>query len=232
MNTALVLAGGGIKTAVVAARLAKEHQLLMLHIDYGQPSREMEYQSVQRLAASFPTAKVSTMDISKAGLASGSVHAARDKTNVGSIVEDQGLGGLFPTLLSLAFKPIHQIGTDNIAVGLSRFADHSHLGFAHGEGGSVRLREFVHAFNMVLDALSTSKRRVQIDAPLINLSYLEIVKLADRFQLPVANLWSCWGAGPGPCGHCGGCLQRSKAIAQSVISVSGREKSEVVAPVT
>ena len=38
MARVVVLTGGGIKGAVAAARYASEHEVVLLHADYGQPA--------------------------------------------------------------------------------------------------------------------------------------------------------------------------------------------------
>src|SRR3989304_9006187 len=58
MTPMVVMSGGGIKGAVAAGRYAKDHDLLLLHVTYGQASAAREISALESLVQTFPSANV------------------------------------------------------------------------------------------------------------------------------------------------------------------------------
>jgi 7-cyano-7-deazaguanine synthase len=56
---------------------------------------------------------------------------------------------------------------------------------------------------------------IHVVTPLIELSKAEIVRLALRIGAPLQLTWSCYSAGPSPCGRCDSCLLRAKGFAEA-----------------
>jgi 7-cyano-7-deazaguanine synthase len=56
---------------------------------------------------------------------------------------------------------------------------------------------------------------IRVVTPLIELSKAEIVRLALRIGAPLQLTWSCYSAGPSPCGRCDSCLLRAKGFAEA-----------------
>lgn len=56
---------------------------------------------------------------------------------------------------------------------------------------------------------------IGIETPLIAKSKADIVRLALAVEAPIALTWSCYGAGPEPCGRCDSCLLRAKGFAEA-----------------
>lgn len=62
--------------------------------------------------------------------------------------------------------------------------------------------------------LEQEKRlQVPIRAPLLGLEKPQILAMARQLGIGPTDTWSCYGAGPEPCGTCGACRQR-KTIEQ------------------
>jgi 7-cyano-7-deazaguanine synthase len=59
---------------------------------------------------------------------------------------------------------------------------------------------------------------IRIATPLIALSKAEIVALGLRIGAPLRHTWSCYGAGPAPCGRCDSCLLRAKGFAEAGVA--------------
>jgi len=51
-----------------------------------------------------------------------------------------------------------------------------------------------------------------IFAPLAGLDKDEIVRLGLKIQAPLEYSWSCYTAGPLPCGVCESCMRRKRAF--------------------
>lgn len=56
---------------------------------------------------------------------------------------------------------------------------------------------------------------MRIATPLIDKSKADIVRLAIETDAPIDASWSCYNAGPEPCGHCDSCLLRAKGFAEA-----------------
>ncbi len=53
---------------------------------------------------------------------------------------------------------------------------------------------------------------MNIETPIIHLSKGEIVQWAQKLNAPLESTWSCYRAGPGPCGTCDSCILRAKGF--------------------
>jgi len=56
---------------------------------------------------------------------------------------------------------------------------------------------------------------IKINAPLISKSKKEIVKLAQRLEVPLEHTWSCYKGGKAPCGVCDSCTLRAKGFREA-----------------
>jgi 7-cyano-7-deazaguanine synthase len=56
---------------------------------------------------------------------------------------------------------------------------------------------------------------IQIETPLIALGKGDIVRLSVEVGAPLDRTWSCYGAGPQPCGRCDSCTLRAKGFAEA-----------------
>jgi len=226
MATVLVLAGGGIKSAVAAARFAKENSLVLLHLDYGQPSAAAEHRALVGLMPSFPNSRLVRLSLPHVlelnrdvveHARPGVVHAAplpdtAEKKTQPSAVAPASLRGLAPVLLAVGAQAALRFSADALVVGLAGTDSRTHLGLPRSADADAR-KEFIHSFAAGLDILLGRNRVLSVEAPLMDLDYSNVVRLGFRFEIPFANTWSCLLADPGPCGRCEGCVARREAFA-------------------
>ncbi|MGB9979049.1 7-cyano-7-deazaguanine synthase QueC [Methanobacterium sp.] len=71
-------------------------------------------------------------------------------------------------------------------------------------------KEFLDAFNNVLKI--GTLEGVKIEAPVINMSKAEIVKLGIKINAPMDLSYSCYMGGEEPCGTCESCMRRIRAF--------------------
>ena len=71
-------------------------------------------------------------------------------------------------------------------------------------------KEFLDAFNNVLDIGTLED--VKIEAPVINMSKTEIVKLGIKIDAPLNLSYSCYMGKKEPCGICESCMRRIRAF--------------------
>lgn len=215
MRRIVVMTGGGIKGGVAAARSAAENDLVLVHVDYGQPSAPAELSALRSLAKTFPSARVVTLtmphvlELDRVETRTKPGHGDSDVSRAPSA---GALRGLVPVLLSVGVQCALRVGASSIVTGLSRFCDAAHLGLggtgAVPDGG----REFVHSFNLMIESLSQAWSKIRVEAPLMDLSSPQIIKLGQRFGVPLENTWTCLQTRPQPCGRCAPCLARASAF--------------------
>ncbi len=217
-DAVIVLASGGLNSAVVAARAAREHSVHLLYVDHGHPAAGQEWPAVQALGRSIQADRMLRVDMPH--LRQISVEGVETDASPSPVGAEFGLAGrllaaVMAAALSAAFHWACQCGARSIVVGTSQVADELEHGVEPGLGTPARRREFLHAFDMVLEEIHTGRRGVRIEAPLIAMSRPDIVRVGLRFDAPFASTWSCERGGDTPCGRCAGCLARAGAFREA-----------------
>lgn len=62
-----------------------------------------------------------------------------------------------------------------------------------------------------------SGHQLKIEAPFVNISKAEVVKIGLELKAPYELTWSCYEGGEKPCGKCGTCIDRAAAFAANGI---------------
>lgn len=225
MPKSVILSGGGIKTAVAAARIAAEQDLYLVHLNFGQRSAPAELKALTTMARSFRSARVLDLDLPHPAQleqhVSGKEGARRSviaQPARNRIDTAPALGwGLFPVLLSVAVQCARRVGATTVVTGVSELCPAPHLGLAGAIGKPGNLRSFLHSYDLMVDTLGSRGQSVRIDAPLIDLTYARIVQLAQRFEVPLEETWTCDQAGSRPCGRCDRCRDRGSAFSEATI---------------
>ena len=73
--------------------------------------------------------------------------------------------------------------------------------------------DFMKHLNFALRCCHT--RRMEVHLPYIVRTKAKVVDIAWRLKVPLEETWSCYAGGDGPCGQCGACQVRLKAIADA-----------------
>ena len=73
--------------------------------------------------------------------------------------------------------------------------------------------EFIKNLNFALRSCHT--RRMEVYVPFIVRTKAEVVQIGWRLNVPMEETWSCYAGGDEPCGQCGACQVRLKAIADA-----------------
>ena len=218
MSTVLILSGGGIKGAVAAARYVRDHELVLFHVDYGQAAASAELKALAMLAAQWPTAKLCSTTLPAVKIVSSAVRAGAvsspdaARKNADDAANLLARGGLFPVMVSLAAQSALRFRAGTLVVGCSAHVAGEHLGLPGPDGGPDALREALHAFDIMLEAMLRPKARVVVEAPLMDLPYSQIVKLGQRFGVAWQRTHSCEAPATGPCGKCQSCKLRAQAF--------------------
>lgn len=57
-----------------------------------------------------------------------------------------------------------------------------------------------------------SGKQLKIEAPFVNMTKVDVVKIGLELKVPYELTWSCYEGGDKPCGQCGTCIDRAKAF--------------------
>lgn len=224
MARIVIMTGGGIKGAVAAARSsAADDELLLVHADYGQPSAAAELNATRELAETFHQCRVISLTLPHVGQLHEGTKASPESSAPDSgpdrreaeVLSPASLRGLMPVLMSHAIQAGLRVGASTVVTGLTRLCDATHLGLPPGYPSVADTDgwyEFVHSFNLMLASLSPQRARPKIEAPLIDMSYPQIIQLAARFEVPLKMTWTCEQGRPKPCGRCEPCKSRARAF--------------------
>ncbi len=70
---------------------------------------------------------------------------------------------------------------------------------------------FYKAFQKVIKK-GTKKQKIKVLTPLINKTKAQIIKLAQKLNVPLELTWSCYAGGKKPCGVCDSCKLRARGF--------------------
>jgi 7-cyano-7-deazaguanine synthase len=96
--------------------------------------------------------------------------------------------------------------------------EHIVVGFDAEEGATFpdNTPEFIELFNRAMEY--GTMNHPAIFAPLAGLDKEEIVRLGLTIDAPLEYSWSCYTAGPLPCGTCESCMRRKRAFSSTGIT--------------
>jgi 7-cyano-7-deazaguanine synthase len=186
----VALASGGIDSSVMMFLLKKDgHELMPLFIDYGQLAREKEWIAVKKISQHF-SLNPQKMDISGFGdtIPSGITNKKLD------IERD-------------AFLPTRNLLflTVGAAYGYSKSVGVIAIGLLSSHIFPDQTEEFIQTAQQCLS--SCLGIEINILAPLIALDKIDVLKLAQKYELPVGLTYSCHTGNDKPCGQCISCRE-------------------------
>ncbi len=215
MKKAVVLLSGGLDSAV-ALYLAKSQEFDEVHaisFNYGQ-RHETELNHAKQIAekAQVTAHKIVTLNLGDFGgssLTDKSIDVEDgdvDRTDIPvTYVPARNM-----VFLSIAASYAESIEAQDIFIGVSQ-VDYS---------GYVDCRqEFIDAMEAAINKGTVmgaeSGRPIKINAPFVNKTKAEEIKLGMELGVDFGLTWSCYRGGEKPCGTCDSCLLRAKAFAEA-----------------
>ncbi len=214
---AVVLLSGGMDSLTTAGITAKDgYGLALIHFNYGQRTEEAELRSFNRIADFFgvPSQLRLVVHTNFFSLAGGS--ALTDK-RVDVPAANLGSAGIPPTyvpfrnavLLSMAVGWAETIGASAVYYGA----------VSQDSSGYPDCRpEFILAFNALVAAGTKPETKIEVRAPLVNMTKAEIVQSAAAMGLPLEATWSCYARNDKACGVCDSCALRLRGFSQAGIA--------------
>ena len=209
---AISVLSGGLDSTVATAYYGNKYEIHAITFNYGQRSAEMEIKSagavceklgIEHSVIDLPWLK----KLGKSALTSDEdvPELKIDELDSKEICDETArkvwVPGRNVVFTAIATSFAEALNAEKIIVGwdleeAATFPDNS--------------KEFLDAFNNVLEI--GTLEGVKIEAPVINMSKTEIVKLGMDIDAPMDLSYSCYMGGEEPCGTCESCMRRIRAF--------------------
>jgi 7-cyano-7-deazaguanine synthase len=208
---AVVCVSGGMDSAVTAAIAALEHDLAVLHGNYGQRTEAKELLCFHALADHYGAGHRLVVDFSDLR----AIGASSLTDPAIPVREGSPEDGAIPTsyvpfrnahLLSAATSWGEVLGARAIFVGAV---------WEDSSGYPDCRPEFYSAFEEAIRLGTRPETRLGIVTPVIALRKSEIVRRGLELGVPFEKTWSCYQEGAVACGACESCVLRRRGFAEA-----------------
>jgi 7-cyano-7-deazaguanine synthase len=206
----VVLLSGGLDSATVAAISKTDgYEVIALSFRYGQ-RHERELMAASRIAKILGIAQHQIVDINLgnwggSSLTDDSITLPTDGVDA-DIIPSTYVPGRNTVFIAIALSLAEAQGASSIYLGINA-VDYS--------GYPDCRPEYLEAYQNLI-ALSSKVgiegNSIQLIAPLMRKSKLDIVKQAIALGVPINETWSCYQGDTEPCGVCDSCRLRDEAL--------------------
>lgn len=102
----------------------------------------------------------------------------------------------------------------SIAAGFAVSHDIKMISWAANRDDAMHYPDCRPAFRDYMEeAFDAAETGVRIHAPFLGMTKADVVRLGRRLNVPFDKTWSCYAGDTIPCGECGACIVREKALA-------------------
>lgn len=216
MEKALVLFSGGLDSSTCLALAVKKYgseNVVALSVYYGQKhKKEIE---ASNNVAKFYNVEHLYIDLaeifkySDCSLLAGSEREIPKESYAQQLKETEGK----PVSTYVPFRNglfISTAASIAISKGCSAIYYGAHSDDAAGNAYPDCSDEFNSAIGQAV--YIGSGKQLKIEAPFVNLTKADVVKLGLELKVPYELTWSCYEGEERPCGKCGTCIDRAKAF--------------------
>jgi 7-cyano-7-deazaguanine synthase len=215
MPSAICLVSGGLDSTVAATWTRREYDLFALHVNYGQRAEERERRAAEHIARHLGAREFRSTDIhwlkelGHSALTDPDIAIPHDAISTGPEIPITQVPFRNGILLSLGCAWAEAIDAKGVVIGAVE----------EDSSGYPDCREsFLSAFERAVVEGVRPERHIRILAPLVHKTKGEIVTLGATLEAPFHLSWSCYDAGPEPCGRCESCLLRARGFNEAGIS--------------
>lgn len=220
---ALVLSSGGVDSttalALAVSRYGKDN-VIALSVSYGQ-KHDKEIQAAKAVSAFYGVEQL-FLDLSKifqysnCSLLQQSTEEIPEESYAMQIEKTEGEKPVstyvpFRNGLFLSSAASIALSKDCSVILYGTHADDS-AGFAYPDCSPV----FNDAMNQAI--FEGSGHQLKVEAPFVNMTKAEVVKMGLELNAPYELTWSCYEGKDEPCGKCGTCIDRAAAFAANGVS--------------
>ena len=208
----LILSGGMDSATLLAWHLARGDEVQALSFDYGQRHRrELDAAATLTDLYQVPWDTVEIRGFAEA-VPSSSLTNVSMATPVGHYAADNMKGTVVPSrnaiMLATAFGIAVAQGSDAVSFG-AHSGDHTIYPDCR--------RPFIEALETALNLGVWYDHQIELLAPFLTLSKIDIVRLGDNLGVPYDMTWTCYEGGETHCGLCGACQERKEAFAEAEV---------------
>lgn len=224
MKKAISVFSGGLDCCVATSAFAKDYEIHAITFNYGQKAFERELKAANEICDKMNwTHEVIDLDwLSK--ISTSSLNTDEEIPNVS--VEDLDDFKKSSETASSVWVPARNMVFTSIAVSYAESigAEAIIVGWDAEEAATFpdNSKEFLDKFNELIEV--GSPKNIKIEAPAIDLSKEEIVKLGVEVGAPMELSYSCYKGGNKHCGVCESCMRRKRAFKQlNIVDLSEYE---------
>ena len=215
---ALVLASGGVDSTTALAMAVDKYgkeNVIALAVSYGQ-KHDKEIRSAEAVAGHYGVELLS-LDLAKiftysnCSLLKGSTDAIPESSYAEQIAET---GGEKPVSTYVPFRNGLFLSSA-ASIALSRDCGVIYYGAHADDSAGCAYPDCSPVFNNAMNEAiwEGSGHQLRIEAPFVNLTKAEVVRIGLSLKVPYELTWSCYEGGDVPCGKCGTCIDRAAAFA-------------------
>jgi len=210
-NIAVVALSGGMDSCVTAAVAARDYELALLHINYGQRTENRELKAFHDIADFYEVDKRLIIDYSHLAEIGGSSLTDLSREVRKADLSDKNIPSSYvpfrnANILSACTSWAEVLGAEKIFVGAV---------YEDSSGYPDCRPEFFKAFEKVINIGTKPETNVKIETPVINFSKSDIVKKGIELGAPLHLTWSCYKNEDEACGECDSCALRLRGFQQA-----------------
>ncbi len=210
---AVVLLSGGLDSCVTTAIAARDHNLALLHANYGQRTERRELRAFREIADHYGVPKERCLVLDQRHLAQIGGSAL---TQPGIAVPAADLAS---TDIPATYVPFRNA---NLLAAAASWAEV--LGAGAIFAGAVEedssgypdcRRTFYDAFEAAIETGTRPETHIRIITPVIGLRKAAIIQLGTELRAPLHLTWSCYLNDDLPCGRCDSCALRARGFEEA-----------------
>lgn len=208
-------------SAIAAAIAAKECDLAMLHVSYGQRTLERELRAFEEIASHYGIERRFVADIGYLGKIGGSSLTDKDMEVELADLDRKGIPTSYVPFrnthfLAIAVSWAEVIGATKIFIGAVE---------PDSSGYPDCRSQYYEVFNNLVQVGTKPETSVEIVTPLIKMKKAEIIKLGVDLGAPLHLTWSCYQNVDKPCGECDSCALRERGFEEAGVPDPIMERS-------
>lgn len=210
MKKAVVLLSGGLDSATTAAIAIKEgYEAIALSFNYGQ-RHEKELEAATKIAEHLKIKQHHIIDVNLSqwggsSLTDTSIEVPTEGIEA-NVIPSTYVPGRNTVFIAIALSLAEATGATAIYLGINA-VDYS--------GYPDCRPEYLTAYQNLANLSSKTAiegNNIELVAPLVKDSKIDIVKRALSLGVPIKETWSCYQGGEKPCGVCDSCRIRDRAL--------------------
>ena len=209
MSKSVVLLSGGLDSCVTAAVAAKDHDLALLHLQYGQRTETRELKAFNAIADHYGVGSADRLVVDTGFL---SAIGGSALTDASIPVPDADLDAEAVPITYVPFRNAHLLSL-GVSWAETIDAEAVYIGVVQEDSSGYPdcTEAFCKAFGAAV-AAGTRDGTIGIETPVIQLDKTGIIRLGMDLTAPLHLTWSCYAEEVTACGVCDSWALRLRAF--------------------